>query len=258
MPTTGSARPFRGWDARRSTAAALVVGLWALAAPAAISAQAPVQVQAPPSPDQALIRFDIPARPLSAAIEAYALATGVQVLYDRPPSDAQRSPGVTGLRTREAALDALLAGTGLHAVFTHRNTVVLRPDEERPAARDFGPPPTDEAVLPLDTLEVRGEATIPPAAGQSLDLRLYGGVVGSAVHQALLADRLTASGRYRVTLKLWIAPSGAVERVVAGSSGDRERDLAIATVVRQVVIDPPPPAGLPQPVVLVVRSRPGA
>lgn len=225
-----------------------------LAAPVAF-AQAPVQA----SPRDAPIRFDIPARPLSAAIEAYALATGVQVLYDRPRGEALRSPGVTGLHTREAALKALLAGTGLDPVFTHGDSVVLRPSAGAAAVPSFGPPPSDVAVLPLDTLEVRGEATIPAATGDRLDLRLYGGLVRSAVYQALMSDRVTASGRYQVTLKLWIGSSGAVERLVtADSSGDPERDLAIADIVGQVVVSTPPPEGLPQPVVLVVRSRPGA
>lgn len=226
-----------------------------LAAPAAAFAQAPGQV----APRDTQIRFDISARPLSAAIEAYALATGVQVLYDRPRGEALRSPGVAGLYTREAALKVLLTGTGLDPVFTHGDSVVLRPGASSATVPNFGPPPSDMAVLPLDTLEVRGEGMIPAATRDRLDLQFYGGLVRSAVHRALMSDRVTASGRYRVTLKLWIGSSGAVEQLVTtDSSGDQKRDLAIAAVVRQVVVSPPPPEGLPQPVVLVVRSRPGA
>lgn len=240
--------------ARRGGGGALVVGFWMLAAPAAF-AQAPVQ----PSQRDAPMRFDISARPLSAAIEAYALATGVQVLYDRPRGEAVRSPGAVGLYTREAALRALLAGAGLDPIFTDQDSVVLRPSLKRPAVPRFGPPPSDAAVLPLDTLEVRGEAIVPAAKGDRLDLKLYGGLVSSAVHQALMRHRATADGRYLMTLKLWIGSSGEVERLVtADSSGDRERDLAVANIVRQVVISAPPPEGLPQPVVLVVRSRAGA
>ncbi|WP_165190159.1 STN domain-containing protein [Caulobacter soli] len=264
MPTRATARPPSASDGRRPAPAApragwrpaLAVGAWLLLAPAVSLAQAPVPV----APREAPIRFDISARPLSAAIEAYALATGVQVLYDRPRGEGLRSPGVVGLYTREAALRALLAGTGLAAVFSHDDSVVLRPDVGKAPPADFGPAPSDRStMLSLDTLEVRGEAAVPAAEGERLDLKLYGGLVRGAVHQALAGDRDLAAGRYRLTLKLWIAPSGAIDRLVAeDSTGDPDRDQAITTIVGRVVIDSPPPEGLPQPVVLVVRSRPGA
>ncbi len=225
-----------------------------LSTPVAGLARAPV----PSASRDAPIRFDISPRPLSAAIEAYALTTGMQVLYDRPRGEAQSSPGVVGLYSREAALRALLVGTGLTPDFTHGDSVVLRP-EAAPAALAFGPAPNDAATLSLDTLEVRGEPAIPAAQGERLDLRLYGGLVRSAVHQALRSDSDLASGRYVMTLKLWIGPSGAVERLVAtDSTGDRDRDQTITAIVGRVVVTTPPPADLPQPVVLVVRSRPGA
>ena len=73
------------------------------------------------------------------------------------------------------------------------------------------------------------------------------------------SEKITVGGRYKVTLKLWIGPSGAVERLQAvDASGDPRSDQAVVEVVSRVVVRPPPPEGLPQPVVLVVRSRPGA
>lgn len=232
---------------------ALAAGLWLLASPPAGAVQGPSQTAA----QMVRARFDISSRPLSAAIEAYALATGMQVLYDRPQSETLRSSGIQGLYTREAALRALLAGTDLAPDFTGGDSVVLRPRGRGAGVPNFGPPPTGLTVMPLDTLEVRGEATIPAEEGGRLDLNLYGGLVRSAVHKALLNNRATAGGTYRVTLKLWIAPSGTVEQLIAAdSSGDPRRDLAIAEALRHVVVSAPPPEGLPQPVVLVVTSRP--
>lgn len=233
----------------------LVAGLWLLAPPLAAAPQ--VQPQVLPQPVR--VRFDISSRPLSAAIEAYALTTGMQVLYDRPKNETLRSASIQGLYTREAALRAMLEDTGLEPDFTGGDSVVLRPRGRGAENLSFGPPPVGVAVLPLDTLEVRGEAMVPAAEGPRLALKLYGGLVRGAVHRALLSNRATAGGTYRVTLRLWIGSSGAVERsVAADSSGDPRRDLAIADVVRHVVIGTPPPEGLPQPVVLVITSRPGA
>uniref|UniRef100_B0T7P0 Secretin/TonB short N-terminal domain-containing protein n=1 Tax=Caulobacter sp. (strain K31) TaxID=366602 RepID=B0T7P0_CAUSK len=243
--------------ARRRTGVreALVAGFWILTiAPAAAAQPEPAGAQ------DVGIPFDIPARPLSSAIEAYALATGVQVLYDRPASEAVKSPGVKGRLTPEAGLVALLEGTGLTAIFTRRDSVILRPRSTGTtgSSPSFGPPPGGAAMLPLDTLEVRSEPMIALGAGNRLDLQLYGGLVGGAVRQALMSDRATASGRYDITLKLWIGSSGEiVQLAAAASSGDVDRDLAIASVVREVVVSKPPPKELQQPVVLVVHSLPG-
>jgi TonB family protein len=231
---------------------ALAAGFWLLTVIPANAVQGPPRVVEQP----ASLRFDIDARPLSAAIEAYALATGMQVLYDRPNSEALRSRGVSGVYTPEAALRMLLADTGLEAEFTSRHSVVLRPSRPIAGPPSFGPPPVGMTVLPLDTLDVRGVPTV-VEEGTRLDLKLYGGLVRSAVHQALLNHRSSIGGSYRVTLKLWIRRDGQViDLAAADSSGDAHRDLAIAQAVRGLKISAPPPEGLPQPVVLTITSRP--
>ncbi|KSB90003.1 hypothetical protein AS593_11295 [Caulobacter vibrioides] len=231
---------------------ALAAGFWLLTISPAVAWQARPQATARPAD----LRFDISARPLSAAVEAYALATGIQVLYDRPSSEALRSHGVAGVYTPEAALRLMLTDTGLEPEFTSGHSVVLRPSKPVAAPPSFGPPPVGMAVLPLDTLDVRGAATI-VEEGTRLDLRLYGGLVRSAVHQALLNQRHTTGGSYRVTLRLWINPNGQVtEMAAADSSGDARRDLAIVEAIRGLRISAPPPEGLPQPVVLTITSRP--
>jgi hypothetical protein len=234
----------------------VIVGLWALAiAPPAAGQATRAEAEA------VSVAFDIPARPLSLAIEAYALATGVQVLYDRPSSEGLRSSAVKGRLTPEAGLVALLEGTNLSAIFTRRDSVILRPRTSgvTGSLSSFGPPPAAAVLLPLDTLEVRSEPMVAVGTGDRLNLQLYGGLVGGAVRQALMNDRTTASGLYQVTLRLWIEPSGRIAQLeTATSSGDADRDLAIATVVRGVVISKPPPKALQQPVVLVVHSAPGA
>jgi len=236
----------------------VIAGFWALAIAPVAARSAPPAVR--PEAGEASVAFDISARPLSAAIEAYALATGVQVLYDRPASERLRSSAVKGRLTPEAGLRALLEGTDLSAIFTRPDSAILRPRSAgvMGSLSSFGPPPVGAVLLPLDTLEVRSEPMVAVGTGDRLNLQLYGGLVGGAVRQALMNDRTTAIGRYEVTLKLWIGPSGKIAQLeTAASSGDADRDLAIAAVVSGVVVSKPPPRELQQPVVLVVHSAPG-
>lgn len=59
------------------------------------------------------LTLDIPAGELKPALERYAAQTGVQLLYRADDVQGRRTAGVHGQLAQEAALDALLAGTGL-------------------------------------------------------------------------------------------------------------------------------------------------
>ena len=63
-----------------------------------------------------LKRFDIPAGPLEAAIEAYEKTTGLKVKIALPSGTLAgfNSPGVSGLYREDDALLQILDGTGLH------------------------------------------------------------------------------------------------------------------------------------------------
>tara|TARA_R110000787_G_scaffold15402_4_gene47517 strand:+ start:10384 stop:13323 length:2940 start_codon:yes stop_codon:yes gene_type:complete len=60
-------------------------------------------------------QFNIPAGSLKAALDAYAKQTGRQVIYKMDEVRSARSKGVKGARTADAALTAILAGTGFRA-----------------------------------------------------------------------------------------------------------------------------------------------
>ena len=60
-------------------------------------------------------------------------------------------------------------------------------------------------------------------------------------------------------MQLWIGASGAVLRsAFLGSSGSRDRDDDLSTMLNGLAIGEGPPAGLPQPVTLVILPRPPA
>ena len=66
-----------------------------------------------PVPASQKIVFDIPSQDLTAALSAYAAKSGIQVLYETSLALGRTSMAVEGKFTPEAALQALLAGTGL-------------------------------------------------------------------------------------------------------------------------------------------------
>ncbi len=59
--------------------------------------------------------YNIPAGSLKAALDTYAKQTGRQVIYKMDDVQPIRSPGVKGTKTADAALKAILAGTGFQA-----------------------------------------------------------------------------------------------------------------------------------------------
>jgi len=71
-------------------------------------------------------RFDIAAQPLPTALKSFAAQAKMQLLYRYDiVSHATASP-VTGQLERHAALELLLRGTGLEAVYSNDTTATIR------------------------------------------------------------------------------------------------------------------------------------
>ncbi|AYV48148.1 hypothetical protein CFHF_23740 [Caulobacter flavus] len=202
------------------------------------------------------MRYDIPPQPLSTAVEAYAAASGLQVLYDRPPDRSARSTGVKGLLTRREALERLLAGSGMKGRFSADGDVLLAPIGTA-AAAPVERPRAEAPLLELDTLQV--EAPLLPAhVSPPATWPLYGSVIQQTVQRALRADRRTALGDYSSVLRLWVTPAGRIAQVApAVSSGDPARDTLLSEVLAGLMLPSPPPQGMPQPITIRVRSSSG-
>ena len=84
-----------------------------LATAAIVACFAPTPVFA-----QQATSFNIPAQDLGAALRAFAQESGVQVIFDGDALRGKRSPALKGSYTADAALSALLRGSGMAA---HRN-----------------------------------------------------------------------------------------------------------------------------------------
>jgi TonB family protein len=228
-----------------ATIVALCVGALAVSGPFASPAGGEAQS----------VRFSIAPQPLGQAIEAYSVASGVTVLYEQPATAQIKSPGVSGVFSAQAALQALLVGTGLTVRFTDAHDAVLMPlASVNQTAPSTEPPPTDGPTLTLDTLHVEA----PPRRLAQWVYDQYARVVQADIERAISRSINAPHTSYRVVLELWIDGSGKVDHArLLGSTGQPQLDLALSRVVSATVLDRAPPAGLLQPVSVEVRMRAG-
>lgn len=90
--------------------------------------------------------FEIPAQPLAGALTLFGVQSGLQVTVDTALLSGLHTHGVTGKRSPEEALAALLAGTGMTWRFSGPNTVMV----ERGGA-------VNGSSMMLDPVTVTGE-----------------------------------------------------------------------------------------------------
>ncbi len=111
----------------------------------------PVPAQTPPAPAQAAQQsYDIPAGALAPALRSLAGKANLLLTFTEEQTAGRTTAGIRGQFTPQAALSALLAGTGLRAVALENGAYVLRTAAPTPA-----PPPASgagEVVLPAVTV----------------------------------------------------------------------------------------------------------
>ncbi|TAI61007.1 STN domain-containing protein [Bradyrhizobium sp. Leo170] len=197
------------------------------------------------------IGFHIPAQPLAIALQAYGERTGVQVLYESNSATGRKSAAVEGNFTAEQALNLLLAGTDLKVQYTRPDAITLA----LPSATTGGPPasPLGSADLSLGMLRVRASND-----GDDVGrLHDYSESLQIDIQKALQKNVRTRGGSYRAVLDLWIDRSRTVQRTeLFRSTGDVERDAAVATVLRGLTISRSAPANTPRPVRIVIVVKP--
>lgn len=201
---------------------------------------------------QESLRFDIPAgQPLSEAIEAFSRVSRVQVIYASELVFGRQSPGVQGRFPAETALEALIAGTGLVVRFTRADAVTL----VRPTPTALAVPPGSALPAPdlvLAPLRIERDET------DQNRFRAYMTVLRNDVERALKSNAKTrANERYSVSLRLWVAPNRAIQRLeLVRPTGDNDRDAAISRALQGLVVSEPPPPRMPNPALLAIHVRP--
>ncbi len=174
------------------------------------------------------VSFNIPAQPLQSALDAYGAATGLEVLYDSKLALGRRTKGLKGSFTPTMGLRDLLEGTRLTAIYAGG-----------------------------DSFAVVAAPTSRNNAVQSFHDQRYFGVIQSSIASAFCGDTEIQPGAYRVALKFWIGPDGRIRNPeLLGSSRDPVRDQAVADALKRVAVDLPLPAGMPQPITMIIMPRP--
>jgi TonB family protein len=198
--------------------------------------------------------FDIPAQPLAAALEAFSVASGVQLLYDSALAGARRSPPLRGRMPADTALAALLDGSGLVIRHVGRNEVVLQSPADARAAEAAGT--LGMPLLTLDPLAIADTPDLPASGVDQPGYRAYGLFLQARVHDILQAGTAARGGNWQARVDVWVGPSGRITRAaMRRSTGDAARDAAIAQALQAADVGQPPPRTMPQPVTLAIGAR---
>lgn len=184
----------------------------------------------PATPHALPLSFDIPGMSLADALQHYGRVTGRAVLHDAREIAGLRSAAVSGVFTPDEALRRMTEGTGMVARFVSEQAFAL-----------VRAPRPERQVSANDPRQ------------------RYLGWMQSRVMQALCGDPLTRPGTYRMVLRFQLDEAHAITQL---DLYEDNRDAALAQRVRQRLDGLPmgarPPAGLPQPFMLLVqRSQDG-
>lgn len=208
--------------------AGLALSLFMLAAAhSAHGADAPRSAP-PPKP----IAFAIAAQPLAQALVEYSLASGLTVLVDSTLTDGRQAPAVIGNYTPGDALRKLLAGSPLAIRYASAQSFTLVSREQ--------------------------EAAAAPRSSKRLRDTPYAAVVQGALKRALCKATGAQPGNYRALVQLWFDKAWRVSRVGwVATTGSPGLDGRLEAALRGVVIGPLP-AGMPQPLTVLLEPRSAA
>ena len=172
--------------------------------------------------------FNIPAQPLISALDAYSVTTGMEVLYDSALVVNRGSEGVRGRYSKKAALARLLEGSDLvvRSISAGAITIVRRPAGQGTISRS------------------------PPGADPH---RAYFAMIQTSFETAFCREKGNMD-LGRVILRFRIGPFGEIKQPEVLDSPDVDRrQRTIAEMLRNVTLAEPPPADMPQPIIMLIR-----
>ena len=183
---------------RRGTARLFVLGAAFMASTAVGGITPTAHAQTAPAVTlQTALRFDIEAGPIGDVVRGFEAATGITVAYANESIRDLPSPGVAGMFTAQRALEQMLMGTGVTAIYTATGvTLDIRASEfiavtgRAPGVeslkyvaplRDI---PQTIAVVPRTVIEAQGATTLSEALRNVPGITLQAGEGGGASNTA--------------------------------------------------------------------------
>ena len=190
-------------------------------------------------------QFDIPAQNLGDALDLYSRRTGIAVLMDQRYAQRQAA-AVRGPLAAGAALQALLAGTGLESRQSDAQAVIV-----------YAPAGASAAALPQAAHVAAADI---PGAQQGGEVAAYVSRLQHVLLGLLCRTAQTRPGGYRLALQLYLNRAGIVDRVqLLDTTGLPARDKAIARLVLGMQVGAGPAPSMPQPVsILLLPEGPGS
>ncbi len=87
----------------------------------------------------------------------------------------------------------------------------------------------------------------------------YATLIQSQIDKSLRDDDMLEIAKFRTTMRIWLTPTGTVEKVeLVRTTGDNELDQRIAQVISKMpAISEAPPSEMPQPVIIRIGATPG-
>ncbi|WP_165418531.1 secretin and TonB N-terminal domain-containing protein [Dyella amyloliquefaciens] len=164
-------------------------------------------------------------------MKSFSDVTGQSLLVDESLLAGKMSAGVRGQFSAEDALSRLLAGTGLRERYASDKAFTLE-------SFDSGSAGSAGDELAQDASDSRWE--------------VYGASLQASLEHELCRVPGAKPGSYRLALQVWIDEAGTVNRVrLLGSTGLQARDASISQALEGIRVEPPP-AGLGQPMTLLL------
>ncbi len=142
----------------------------------------PAVAQTAPDAYNRQMPYDISAQPLSGALVQFSSQTGTQLFFDADLVRGRTSPGVRGPFTQGAALERLLAGSGLDYRVNGNTVTIVAPSPEAAA----GGLAEDGSIM-LDTVTV--QAANPNSTLGVLPAPYAGGQVATGGQVGMLGNR---------------------------------------------------------------------
>lgn len=177
--------------------------------------------------------LEIPAQSLALALDSFSRLTGLAVLVDKSLTEGRRSSDVKGRHEIRQALETLLSGSGLMALYSGKDGFTVMPAQV-----------------------VGGTAQLAITTGVASTYS-FATALQIAVERVLCRSTTARPGSYRAVLQLWVGPLGEVQHSrLISTTGDFQRDDALVQSLRQVVVDRAPPSSMRQPVTILLEPYP--